>query len=103
VSWVVVFSPEALDRLDSIEQYIAEASSSVTAARYVDALVTYCESLTTFPQRGTPRDDLFAGLRITNYRGSAMIAFMANKAAEEVAVVGVFYGGQDYEVVLQEP
>jgi toxin ParE1/3/4 len=66
-------------------------------------LVTYCESLTTFPLRGTPRDDLFAGLRITNYRGSAVIAFMVNKVAAEVAIVGVFYGGQDYEVMLQEP
>jgi plasmid stabilization system protein ParE len=103
VSWIVVFSPEALDRLDAIEQYIAEASSPVTAARYVDAIVAYCESLTTFPRRGTPRDDLFPGLRLTNYRGSAVIAYVATEATQQVAIVGVFYGGQDYEALLREP
>jgi toxin ParE1/3/4 len=90
VSWVVVFSPETLDRLDAIEQYIAEASSPATAAQYVDAIVAYCESMTIFPQRGTPRDDLYPGLRITNYRGSAVIAFVVNTAAETVAIVGAF-------------
>ena len=102
MSWIVVFSPEALDRLDAIEQFIAEASSPVTAARYVDAIVAYCESLTTFPQRGTPRDDLFPGLRLTNYRGSAVIAYLANEATQQVAIVGVFYGGQDHETFLQQ-
>ncbi|MGC1547255.1 MAG: type II toxin-antitoxin system RelE/ParE family toxin [Rhodanobacter sp.] len=103
MSWRVVFSPEAQDRLDAIEQYIAEASSPVTAARYVDAIVAYCETLTMFPERGSSRDDLFPGLRITNYRGNAVIAYVVSKAAEAVAIVGVFYGGQDYEVLLQEP
>ena len=103
MSWVVVFSPETLDRLDAIERYIAEASAPVTAARYVDAIVAYCESLTTFPQRGTPRDDLFPGLRLTNYRGSAVIAYVENAATQQVAIVGVFYGGQDHETVLREP
>jgi toxin ParE1/3/4 len=103
VSCIVVFSPEALDRLDAIEQYIAEASSPVTAARYVDAIVAYCESLTTFPKRGTPREDLFPGLRLTNYRGSAVVAYVENAATQTVAIVGVFYGGQDYEAVLREP
>ncbi len=103
MSWRVIFSPEAQDRLDAIEQYIAEASSPVTAARYVDAIVAYYETLTTFPERGTSRDDQFPGLRITNYRGNVVIAFVVSKAAEAVAIVGVFYGGQDYEVVLQEP
>ncbi len=73
MSWRVIFSPEAQDRLDAIEQYIAEASSPVTAARYVDAIVAYCETLTTFPERGTSRDDLFPGLRITNYRNVSML------------------------------
>ena len=97
------FFTRGTDRLDAIEHYIAEASSPDIAARYVDAIVAYGESLTTFPQRGTLRDDLFPGLRFTNYRGSAVIAYAANEATQAVAIVGVFYGGQDYEVVLREP
>ncbi|EQD26287.1 plasmid stabilization system protein [mine drainage metagenome] len=103
MSYVVVFSPEALEHLDAIERYIAESGSPVNAVRFVDTIVAFCESLTTFPQRGTQRDDLFPGLRITNFRGGAVITFVVNKVAETVAIVGVFYGGQDYEAVLQEP
>lgn len=56
MSYAVVFSPEALKRLDTIEQYIADNASPLVAARYVDAIVTFCQSLTTFPERGTRRD-----------------------------------------------
>ena len=36
----------------------------------------------------------------TNYRKRAVIAFDVH--AETVSVIGVFYGGQDYETILQE-
>lgn len=97
MSYRVVFSPEAIERLDAIEQYIAKEASPLIAARYVNAIVDYCESLSTFPERGTKRDDLFSGLRISNYRGSAVVAFLVNSETETVAIVGVFYGGQDHE------
>jgi toxin ParE1/3/4 len=40
-------------------------------------------------------------LRITNYKKRVVIAFAV--LAESVAIIGIFYGGQDYEAVLQEP
>lgn len=98
----VQFAPEALDRLDAIEDYIAHAGSPTVAVRYVDAIVAYRESLTTFPERGTRRDDLLPGLRITNYRRNAVIAFMVDPNAETVTILGVFYGGRDYEAALQD-
>lgn len=55
--------------------YIAEAASANIAARYTEAIVNYCESLCTFPHRGTMRDDVRPGLRITNYKKRAVIAF----------------------------
>jgi len=102
VSHTVRFAPQALAQLDAIEDYIAHAGSPRTAARYVDAIVAYCESLATFPQRGLRRDDLLPGLRITHYRHSAVIAFMVEADIETVSIVGVFYGGQDYETVLPD-
>jgi plasmid stabilization system protein ParE len=60
--------------------------------------VTYCETLQTFPLRGTRRDDIRPGLRITNYKGRAVIAFDVSN--EQVSVIGVFYGGQDYASTL---
>jgi hypothetical protein len=40
------------------------------------------------------------GLRINHYRGRAVIAFLVDSDAETVSIVGVFYGGQDYETAL---
>ncbi len=78
MSFTVQFAPEALDQLDAIEDYIVSAGGPLAAARYVDAIVAYCGSLATFPERGIRRDDLMSGLRITNHRRSAVIAFMVN-------------------------
>ena len=102
MSYTVVFSPEAQAQLDMLEDFIANAGSPINAARYVDAIVSYCESLTIFPQRGVRRADLMPELRITNYRRSAVIAFLVDTDAEMVSIIGVFYGGQEYEAVLQD-
>lgn len=64
----VVFSPEALEQLAELYRYIAEEASPGIAAQYTDAIVSYCESLSILPQRGTQRDDVRPGLRITNYK-----------------------------------
>ncbi len=60
------------------------------------------KALATFPLRGTRRDDLLPGLRITNYRGNTIVAFVVNEMVMTVGIVGVFYGGQDYEGILRE-
>jgi len=100
MAYTVVFTPEAQAQLTELYRYIATAASPEIAARYTDAIVTYCESLRNLPYRGISRDDIRPGLRITNYRKSVAIAFAVN--ADQVAIIGVFYGGQDYETALQE-
>ncbi|WP_338524009.1 type II toxin-antitoxin system RelE/ParE family toxin [Pseudomonas batumici] len=102
MSYNVVFAPEALTQLDALEDYITNADSPVIAARYVDAIINYCESLSTFPLRGNRRDDLMPGLRITHYRHSTIIAFTADTHTTTVSILGVFYGGQDYDAHWQE-
>jgi toxin ParE1/3/4 len=95
----VVFTPEALDQLESLYEYIADAASPLIAQRYTGAIVTYCEGLHSFPQRGTRRDDIRPGLRVINYKKRAVIAF--DVVVDQVSIIGVFYGGQDYERLLQ--
>ena len=95
----VVFTPEAEEQLAALYRYIAAVASPEIAERYTSAIVMYCEELRTFPHRGTRRDDIRLGLRITNYKGRAVIAFDVD--AELVSIIGVFYGGQDYETILQ--
>jgi len=96
----VVFSPEAEDQLADLYHYIAKAASPGIAERYVNAIISYCETLEAFPLRGAQRDDIRPGLRITNYKGRTVIAFAVD--ARQVSVIGVFYGGQDYETALQD-
>lgn len=96
----VVFSPEAEDQLAELYRYIAAVASPGIAARYVNAIITYCETLDTFPLRGAKRDDIRPGLRITNYKGRTVIA--SDVDARQVSIIGVFYGGQDYELALQD-
>ena len=98
--YTVVFTPEAEEQLAALYHYIAAAASPEVAERYVSAIVSYCESLQTFPHRGTRRDDIRPGLRITNYKKRAVIAFEVFD--ERVAIIGVFYGGQDYEHMIQD-
>lgn len=101
MTYSVRFAPEADAQLGAIEAYIANAASSpAIAANYVDAIVDYCERFSVFPLRGTRRDDLLPGLRVTNYRGSAVIAFMVDVDTATVSILGVFYGGQDYELAV---
>jgi toxin ParE1/3/4 len=94
--YTVVFAPRAEDQLAELYGYIAARASPTTAARYTDAIVSLCEGLSEFPHRGTPREDIRPGLRITNYRGRTVIAFAVDDAGLCVSILGVYYGGQDY-------
>ncbi|MCK9381060.1 MAG: type II toxin-antitoxin system RelE/ParE family toxin [Sulfuritalea sp.] len=96
----VIFSPEAEEQLAELFHYIAEAASPSIAERYINAIITYCEGLDTFPLRGAKRDDIRPGLRVTNYKGRTVIAFDVD--TQQVSIIGVFYGGQDYETALQD-
>ncbi|AZE59941.1 MULTISPECIES: type II toxin-antitoxin system RelE/ParE family toxin [Pseudomonas fluorescens group] len=100
MSYSVVFSPEVLAQLDALEDCISDVGSPSIAARFIDNLVNYCESLGLFPLRGARRDDLLTGLRIMHYRRSTIIAFRVRPECETVSIVGVFYSGQDYTALL---
>ncbi len=99
-TYTVVFSPEARAQLAELYRYIAGVASPERAARYTDAIVTHCEGLNMFPIRGVVRDDIRPGLRIANYRKRAIIAFSV--FGDTVSIIGIFYGGQDYEAALED-
>lgn len=96
----VAFAPEAGDQLEALYLYIAGQASPAIAERYTDAVIATCEGLARFPLRGVARDDIRSGLRLTHHRGRTVIAYAVDEDARSVAIVGVFYGGQDYEEAL---
>jgi len=96
----VFFSRKAEQQIQALEHYIADAASPEVAARYIDALIEYCDGLSIFPHRGNLMDDVKPGLRITHFRKRVVIAFHIEQF--RVNILGIFYGGQDYESVLME-
>lgn len=98
-SYRVVFSPEAEAQLVALYRWIAERATPRIAADFTGAIVDYCEKLEDFPKRGTCRDDLRPGLRTIGFRHRVTIAFTVESRV--VTIIGVFYGGQDFEAALQ--
>lgn len=96
----VTYAPEAEAQLVALYRYIAREASSDIAKRYTDAIVERCEKLDSFPRRGTPRDDIRPGLRTVSFRRNVKIAYKVNE--DDVAILGIFFGGQDFETILKD-
>lgn len=96
----VIFAPEAEEQLLTLYRYIAEAANAVTAQEYTENIISYCENLSTFPHKGNRRDDLIAGLRVTNWRKRTVIAFVVEE--DTVKILGIWHGGQQYETVFSD-
>jgi plasmid stabilization system protein ParE len=88
----LVYRPRAAEDLDTIYDWIADYADPGTALGITGRIEAHCEKLVDFPERGTPRDDVRAGLR-TTVIGKAVIAYMVDSA--EVAIVHIKYGGQE--------
>jgi toxin ParE1/3/4 len=69
---------------------------------YIEGIVADCLSLSTFPERGTKRDDIRPNLRTKGYTKRVTIAFSVDVPAGIVAIHGVFYGGQEFEQLLRD-
>jgi toxin ParE1/3/4 len=98
VSHTLVVSPKVRAQLDDLYDYIAMAASPTTALRFTDAILDRMEALRDFPNVGARRDDFLPGLRTMGFRRRVTIAFVVEPS--EVLVVGIFYGGQDFEAIL---
>ena len=99
MNYRVVFSPEAEEQLVALYHYVSDAASPEIATRYTEGIVNYCNSLQVSPLRGTMRDDIRPGLRVTNYKKRTVIAYAV--FADSVTILGIFYGGRDYETILE--
>jgi len=97
--YAIVYTPEAEDHLLALFQYLAIEASPAIATRFTDAIVERCESLGDFPERGAPRFDIRPGLRTLPFR---RVTITYAVKAQQVIIVGIFYGGQDYESILGE-
>lgn len=94
----IIFTPEARDQLGDLHRYISAAADPDTATGFTDAMIDHIATLSAFPKRGSARDDVRAGLRTIAWRRRVTIAYVIE--AHDVVIIGVFYGGRDFEALL---
>lgn len=95
----VVFTPRAERQLDHLFNFLVTRAGEARAAAYLDRVIAYCLRLEHFPERGTRRDEIRPGLRTIGFERRITIAFTVS--SDSVVILGVFYGGQDYEAALR--
>ena len=94
----VAFTPEARAQLLSIYGYVVDQAGPDIAFAFTESIIDHCESFTTFPLRGTQRDDIRPGLRTIGFRKRVTIAF--DVTGDTITIIGIFYGGQDFESAM---
>lgn len=90
----VVLSPEAEADLNAIYDWIANKSSPEIAFGYISRIEAHLRSFDTAPMRGTVRNDVRPGLRVTGLERRVTIAFTV--AGSDVVILRLFYGGQNW-------
>ena len=93
MSYRIIYTPEAEAELDTIYDHIAASAGTRVAGDFVDGIITFVETLETFPARGTIRDSTIPGLRIIGHRHRVSVAFVID--GDDVVIVGVFSRGQN--------
>lgn len=93
----LVYSASALADLEAILLHIALDSPRI-ARQWLAEIEKRCRLLCEFPELGVEREDLAAGIRIFPYR-RAVIAYRIQPA--RLRIVRIFYGGQDYSVLME--
>lgn len=86
-------------QLLDLYEWIAGEGSPSNAQSFITAIADYCDKLADMPGIGTARDDIRPGLRTVGFRRRVVIAFEQTRD-DRIMILGVFYGGQDYEARL---
>lgn len=97
----VVFAAAAEEQLDQLYRYIASEAGEGRADSYVSDIVGRCRALRMFPLRGTKRDDIRPNVRTMGYARRVTIAFSVDEMRHIVEILGIFYGGQDVDMLLR--
>jgi toxin ParE1/3/4 len=90
----VTFRPRAEPDLFALYNYIANQSGHARAGDYISRIEKACMALSTYPKRGTPRDDIVAGLRTIGYERRVTIAFRVLE--DTVEIITIAYAGKDF-------
>ena len=96
----VILTETALHDLQSISDYLAEAAGEDVAATYVAQLKAACLSLTDFPHRGRPRDEISADLRSIPFARLVTIFYVVQR--DEVHIVRMVHARRDLAAAFED-
>jgi toxin ParE1/3/4 len=96
----IVWRPKARADLLALYDWIASQADRQVAFEYTRCIEEHVNGLTQFPKRGTPRDDLVAGLRTLVYRRRTVIAYRVLES--DVEILRVSHGGRDLGQLFDE-
>jgi plasmid stabilization system protein ParE len=85
--------------LDGIYEFIAQDNPEA-ALRFTARIRDQCNALAEFPERGTLREDLGAGVRTFGFERRVTIAFRV--LSDRVQILRIFYRGRDVEHLLRQ-
>ena len=99
----VVYTPEAEQQLNHLDDWISDEASPEKPGEFVRAVMDHCERILLFPLAGRDRGHIRPGMRTTTFKKRTLVGDAVDESWDEVvvSVFGVFSGGQDWESTLR--
>jgi toxin ParE1/3/4 len=103
MSYAIDYHPLVESDLERIFIFIADFGGYQPASRILLQIEDMIwNHLATYPNSGSRRDDIVAGLRLKTAAEKAVICFMVDDATGTVRVIAVTYAGQNWRGIARE-
>ena len=90
----LVFRPSAEADLVALFDYIADRAGNESASAFIGRIEAACRKLTTFPERGTVRNDIHPGLRVIGFERRTSMALIVQ--GNTVRILHILNGGRAF-------
>lgn len=93
----LLFHPEFENDVADMVRFIAEKAGEEAALLAADRADEALASIAENPHHSAPREEIAPGLRIALFRRSGVIPYLLDDERKEALILGVFYGGQEWD------
>ncbi len=97
MSYRLLFHPAYEQDVIGMVRFIAENAGEDVALKAADRADQALAAIADKPHLAAPRNDILPGLRISFFRHSGVIPYLVDDTREEAFILGVFYGGQEWD------
>lgn len=87
------FHPQAQAHLADLFRWVEAEAGAEVADRYLARIEAKCATLTAYPNRGNPREDLGAGVRTYSFERRLVIAYRVE--GDTVVILAVAHGARE--------